>query len=152
MSRKYFQSTVFSFLLLTSCATQKLVGPSELLVDGGSCGGWKVMAPSILQRVTLSGTGTNVTANLTTGVSMVINSEGDGSLRAVGAYDSINLFGRFNMPGKLLGNCRGLEAYCMQFEGDFLLGDDGSGYPSGTRKKYVMTSRFMDEEQSASTI
>ncbi len=93
----------------------------------------------------VTGKVTNVTVGKTTGVTMKITKEGEAGYRAVGKYDSKKLFGRFNVPGKML------EAddtgSCLQFKGDIEFGgNDGSGWPEGTKSAYVMSLYFTKKE------
>lgn len=94
-------------------------------------------------HLALEGQATNTTAGKSTGVTMEIACHA-GALRAVGRYDSVNLFGRFDIEGKLVPNCTANR--CVSFRGVLDLGDDGSGFPSGTQAPYSMTlSIFPDE-------
>ncbi len=89
------------------------------------------------EKITLTGVGTNVTANLSAGVTMTLTYR-QNELRAKGKYDSKNLFGSFDLPGKILP-CYGEGYLCMQFIGNLHVGKDGSGFPSGSKLDYVMS-------------
>jgi hypothetical protein len=86
--------------------------------------------------LTLSGTALNINSNKSTGVTFVIY-EQDGAYHADGAYDSVNLFGRFTTTAAFVTKDYD-DCVCIQFTGTMTLGDDGSGYPSDTRIPYTM--------------
>jgi hypothetical protein len=90
------------------------------------------------QAIRVAGTGHNLTCDETTGVSMTITHTGP-SYRAQGAFDAVNLFGRFDAPGRQLSCEDSPGATCLQFVGTVEFGGDGSGFPLGTRTTFVLT-------------
>jgi hypothetical protein len=86
--------------------------------------------------LTLSGTALNINSDKSTGVTFVIY-EKEGTYHADGAYDSVNLFGRFATTAAFVTKDYD-DCVCIQFSGTMILGDDGSGFPSDTRIPYTM--------------
>lgn len=86
--------------------------------------------------LTLWGTGTNVTANASTGVRFTMTTSDDAAYTVEGAFDNVNLFGRFDGAGRALPCDVGV---CVQFEGTVRFGGDGSGFPEGTRTRFVLS-------------
>ncbi len=91
--------------------------------------------------VELTGSVLNLTVNRSARVSMRITYL-KGEVRAIGSYDNKNLFGKFNVLGEVIYLSEGKEPSSLQFEGDLLLGNDGSGFPPGMKGHYVMTLSF----------
>ena len=88
-------------------------------------------------NLSLKGTVTNVTCGLSSGVTFTIKSSDGIAFQAAGEYDSKNLYGRFDVPGKVTqndGNC-----ICLEFSGELELGKEGAATPVGTKAPYVMT-------------
>jgi len=95
--------------------------------------------------IPLVGAVTNVTVGKSTGVTLRITSSDGVTFRAKGAYDSNNLFGHFDVPGKIIKS--GSGSLCLQFTGEIEFGDnDGSGFPSGTKTTYVMSIMLGERE------
>jgi hypothetical protein len=91
------------------------------------------------RTLVLSGLGTNVTVNMSTGVTMEISCE-KGVLTANGEYDSENLIGKFTaLNGKLNSQCYGSDSSCLHFDGELKLDVGSSGYPAGSKAPYKMT-------------
>jgi hypothetical protein len=91
--------------------------------------------------IELHGTVTNVTAAQSSGVTFHITSDDGKTFRAKGAYDSIHLSGRFDIPGIIIS--KGTDFICFQFAGDLDLGgNDGTGLPEGTKVNYVMSIMY----------
>jgi hypothetical protein len=87
--------------------------------------------------VTLSGTARDVATGVMDTVSMTITTTDGRSIRVQGATGSVRLFGRFEGFGQL-ANCQGQGQYCYTTQGTLYLGDDGSGFPSGTQTGFSM--------------
>lgn len=143
MSRKVsFAATILLFLLLSACSA-KNENPSAQDQEGA------VTLLPVAHQAThcpfetlfFDGEATNLTANASTGVTMQIRCS-SGLLRATGQYDSKRLFGRFDIDGRFTKVCQPTSTLCMDFSGELLLGDDGSGFPSGTKAKYTMSIRY----------
>lgn len=72
-----------------------------------------------------------------------------GKLHADGAFDGRNLMGRFETIEKYV-TVNEETRVSVQFDGTMFLGDDGSGFASGTQVPYVMNILF--ERNSAKGI
>jgi hypothetical protein len=94
--------------------------------------------PKDFKEVNLQGNATNVTSNQGGGLVMQVTYK-KGQLWAKGTYDSLHLFGRFDVKGRILPYCVGKGALCLQFIGELLLGNDGSGFPKDLRANYEMS-------------
>lgn len=86
--------------------------------------------------LTLSGAATNVTANASAGVRFTMTTSDDANYAVEGAFDATNLFGRFVGQGRRLPCDTGI---CVQVDGTLSLGGDGSGFPEGTRARFVLS-------------
>lgn len=99
-------------------------------------------------RIKCEGRAFNINCAKSAGVEFKVYISG-GKLHADGAYDGRNLAGRFETVEKhVTVNEESLVS--VQFEGTMFLGDDSSGYPSGTEVPYVMNLLF--ERNSAKGI
>lgn len=88
--------------------------------------------------IAVNGSVTNVTYGNVGGVAFhILSTDGGKTYRAVGAYDGKTLWGKFDLPGKVVSSDG--KATCLVFTGELLMGDDGSGLPSGTKAEYVMS-------------
>jgi hypothetical protein len=87
-------------------------------------------------QIRFTGTAANINCNKSTGLTFVVY-EKFGRLHADGRYDSVNLFGRFKSVEFFATRIED-DFVCIQFKGVFRLGDDGSGFPSGTQTHYTM--------------
>lgn len=86
----------------------------------------------------LSGLATNITSNETSGVLLDINSSDGNIYSSNGAYDSVNLYGRFETTGEIV-KCIDTGNICLQFYGKIYFGGgDGSGFADGTVADYEM--------------
>lgn len=93
--------------------------------------------PRPVTTFTLWGNATNVTANASTGVRFTMSTTDNVAYTVDGAFDNVNLYGRFDGAGRAVP-CDG--AVCVQFEGTVRLGGaDGSGFPEGTRTRFVLS-------------
>jgi hypothetical protein len=84
------------------------------------------------------GTGHNLTCDESTGVSLAVTLGASG-YHVQGAFDGVNLFGRFDALGQTLDCSDSPGATCMQFVGSAEFGNDGSGFPPGTHATFVLT-------------
>src|SRR5262245_16261570 len=93
------------------------------------------------ETIRLEGTVTNMTVGKSAGVKIQILFV-DGRMRAIGAFDNKNLYGKFDLPGQVVSKAD--ESISLQFAGDLELGDDGSNFPKGTKVRIVMTLSVTD--------
>jgi hypothetical protein len=100
-------------------------------------------ANEVFNGAEISGDACNITVNKHTGVKFRLEESADGKWRAVGEYDGINLFGKFDVPGRVLERFKGGAS--MQFEGDLDLSNIG-GWKEGTHVPYDMTLCFTQGE------
>ncbi|MBV6393815.1 MAG: hypothetical protein KPEEDBHJ_03059 [Anaerolineales bacterium] len=108
-----------------------------VLVMSLSCSIFSPATSPITTPLHLTGTATNTTASRSSGVSFNITTNDNVTFYARGSFDSVNLFGRFDTSGKQV-SCENSQNVCFNFSGDVFLGDDGSGYPTGTVTTYEM--------------
>lgn len=88
----------------------------------------------------LAGIATNVSVNKSSGIKIEISKIDDENYLMKGSFDNINLFGNFELNGKILPNANGEGVICMQFTGMAYLGEnDGSGFPPNTKASFVIT-------------
>jgi hypothetical protein len=87
--------------------------------------------------VDLKGTVTNVTNGQSAQVSFRIATTDGVKFQATGAFDNVNLVGRFDVAGKVIS--REGEPVCLQFTGDIDVGIEGSGFPKGTKASFVLS-------------
>lgn len=99
------------------------------------------------KKLELRGEVLNATVNQKASVTLQISFNKNGELNAVGSYDNVNLFGRFDVAGVVLPQCTA-DSVCMRFSGDLMLGEDGSGFPKGTTGSYVMDIAWNSNEIS----
>ena len=118
-----------------------------ILIFSVSCSLFTGAKPAIPKSLSLSGTAVNTTADVSSGVAFTVRSDDSSTFSAQGAFDSVNLFGRFEATGYPT-ECENSDNTCIEFSGDLYLGDDGSGFDSGTVTSYLMTLVF-DEENNA---
>jgi hypothetical protein len=95
-----------------------------------------VAADDPVETIYLEGTVTNLSVGKTAKVRFRITVDGK-SLRAKGGYDNKNLFGTFDVPGRVIHKTD--DTVSMQFSGDLEFGGDGSGAAPGTKMAYAMT-------------
>lgn len=100
-------------------------------------------AAELFAGADISGDACNITVNKHTAVKFRLEESADGKWRAVGEYDGVNLFGKFDVPGRVLERFKGGAS--MQFEGDLDLSNIG-GWKEGTRVPYDMTLCFTQGE------
>lgn len=101
----------------------------------------------IRDSLELTGHGNNITANKTADVSLVIFRQ-DTVYRAVGQFDDVNLFGKFDIEGLEI-HCTGDEL-CLQFTGWILNGYGADNFPKGTSTRFVI-SLYISEKEATGT-
>ena len=91
------------------------------------------------EELILRGPSTNVTVNASDTVSFSIKKIGEDRYVTSGRFGGQSLFGGFSLPGRCLNGCFEKDYRCLQFTGELVLGNDGSGFPSNTRTSFVLS-------------
>jgi CHAT domain-containing protein/Tfp pilus assembly protein PilF len=86
----------------------------------------------------------NLQNNNTSQVSITLNEMDGQHFRAVGIFDNVTLFGRFNVPGERIECASGEAGTCIAFSGELELGDDDSGFPELTRTGFSFRLHLQD--------
>lgn len=85
----------------------------------------------------LKGIGNNITSNVSAGIQLSVLREEESAFRAIGRFDNVNLFGSFDLAGKVVKASE--NTLTLQFKGNLQLGNDISGFPPGTLIPFSMT-------------
>jgi CHAT domain-containing protein len=91
-----------------------------------------------------SGDVKNLETNNTSQVAVTIEETDGQHFRAVGIFDNVTLFGRFNVPGDKVACAEGETGVCVAFAGELELGDDDSGFPELTRTGFSFRLHIAD--------
>lgn len=109
------------------CASKEMVASSNEAATSNSA---KARVAEI------SGNVRNILVNKGATVKMQLTREASGEWRAKGEFDNTNLFGRFDVPGRVI-YVRD-DYVSVQFKGEINFGPEG-GWKVGTKTTYVMT-------------
>ncbi len=104
--------------------------------------------PALPNELYFFGDVRNLETSNASSVSMTIVEEGHGRYRAIGIFDNITLFGRFNVAGQRVP-CKG-QNLCINFAGQLELGDDESGFPELTRSGFSFKLAFSQKKAEGS--
>lgn len=93
----------------------------------------------------LEGTVTNQTVGKTdrVKVGLILTEDRKSIERAIGRFGNKNLFGEFDLKGQVVNASEGVIT--VRFSGELELGDDGSGFPKGTKVPFAMTLRLSND-------
>lgn len=134
----------FASLLLALVAATLLPGDASAGGRRARSATTRTARPRAVEEL-WTGVAHNLTVDQRSGVQLALR-RGAGGASAVGAFDNVQLFGRFDARGASDPSCAGAEA-CLSLRGVILLGDgDGSGFPDHTLTTFTLTLRIRGSE------